>query len=234
MTNKNTRPHAITAVLLLLLPGSPVFAGGSTVDKVYAPYVQPLEKELEWRLTDADGKQKQRLGYGQSLSDRVFVEGYLIGEKTADKALRLQAYEVEALWQLTEQGQYSFDWGLVSEIEWQRDNDDWEVATGLITSRSWGRWEATSNLWLKYEWQENGSKEFETALALQGRYRLASWFEPAIEFYAGENTRALGPVAMGDVRLQPGKKLHWEIGALTGLDSHTADITWRSLLELEF
>lgn len=232
MKNKNL-PH-YCLLTLLWLPSSLVLADGSAVDKIYAPYVQPLEKEMEWRMIDSDGKQKQRLGYGQSVTDRLFVEAYLIGEDTADNELRLQSYELEALWQLTEQGEYSFDWGLITEYEWQRDNDDWEFATGLITSRAWGNWVATSNLWLKYEWQERGNKEFETALALQGRYRLVSWFEPALEFYAGENTRAIGPVAVGDVRLQPGKKLHWEVGALTGLNSKTADITWRALLEFEF
>ncbi|MDT8310665.1 MAG: hypothetical protein RQ732_04390 [Methylophaga sp.] len=222
------------AILAMLIHSALVFADGSAVDKVYAPYVQPLEKELEWRLRDADGIQKQRLGYGQSVTDKLFVEAYLIGEDTGDNALRLEAYELEALWQLTEQGEYLFDWGLITEFEWQRDNGNWEAATGLITVRTWGRWVATSNLWLKYEWQADGNKEFETALALQGRYRLVSWFEPALEFYAGENTRALGPVATGDLRLQPGKKLHWELGALTGLNSQTADVTWRALLELEF
>lgn len=39
---------------------------------------------------------------------------------------------------------------------------------------------------------------------------------------------------MGDIRLQPGKKLHWEVGTLVGLDSKTADLTWRGLLEFEF
>ena len=219
---------------ILLMTSVSALADGSAVDKVYQPYVQPMERELEWRLTDADGEQTQRLGYGQSVNDRLFIEGYLIGEDEGNNELRLEAYELEALWQLTEQGEYNYDWGLITEFEWQRDSDDWEVATGLITSREWGRWVATSNLWLKYEWQEDGNKEFETALALQGRYRLASWFEPAVEFYAGEDTRALGPVALGDIRLQPGQKLHWELGALTGLNSKTADITWRAALELEF
>jgi hypothetical protein len=232
MKNKHLWQPAVMAVMFLSC--GVAFADGSAVDKVYAPYVQPLEKELEWRLTDADGVQKQRLGYGQSVTDKLFVEAYLIGEDTADNELRLEAYELEALWQLTEQGEYPFDWGVIAEFEWQRDNGDWEAATALITSRTWGRWVATSNLWVKYEWQADGDKEFETALALQGRYRLVSWFEPALEFYAGENTRAFGPVAMGDLRLQPGKKLHWELGVLTGLNSQTADVTWRALLELEF
>ncbi len=234
MRIKNKKFSHYYLILLLWLPSSLVFADGSAVDKIYAPYVQPLERELEWRMVDPDGRQKQRLGYGQSVTDRLFVEAYLIGDETADNELRLQSYELEALWQLTEQGEYSFDWGLITEYEWQRDNDDWEAAASLITSRAWGSWIATSNLWLKYEWQERGNKEFETAFTLQGRYRLASWFEPAVEFYAGENTRAIGPVAMGDLRLQPGKKLHWEVGALTGLNSKTADITWRALLAFEF
>ncbi|HSG92521.1 MAG TPA: hypothetical protein VK999_02325, partial [Methylotenera sp.] len=156
MINKRLIQYAMLSALLLL--GSSVMADGSAVDKVYAPYVQPLEKELEWRLIDADGEQKQRLGYGQSVTDRLFVEAYLIGEDTADNELRLQSYELEALWQLTEQGEYSFDWGLITEYEWQRDNDDWEVAAGLITSRAWGNWVATSNLWLKYESPERGNK----------------------------------------------------------------------------
>lgn len=142
-------------LIFFLLASANAIADSSSVDRVYAPYVQPLEKELEWRLTDADGQQTQRLGYGQSVTDRLFVEAYLIGADTTDNELRLEAYEVEALWQLTEQGEYSFDWGLITEYEWQRDNDDWELATSLITSKSWGRWVATSNLWLKYEWQED-------------------------------------------------------------------------------
>ena len=60
-------------------------------------------------MTDSDGKQVQRLGIGKSLTDRLFIEGYLIGEDNQNNDFRLQAFEVEALWQLTEQGEYDID-----------------------------------------------------------------------------------------------------------------------------
>jgi hypothetical protein len=185
-------------------------------------------------MTDSDGKQVQRLGIGKSLSDRLFIEGYLIGEDNQNNDLRLQAFEIEALWQLTEQGEYSIDWGLITELERQRDDNNWEVSAGLIGLKEWGRWVATTNLWLKYEWGQTQESEFETALSLQTRYRLSRYFEPAMEFYAGEDTRALGPVFLGDISISPGKKLHWEVGVLTGLSSKTADTNWRALLEYEF
>jgi len=110
-------------------------ADGNPVDKVYAPYVQPLEREIEWRMTDSDGQQFQRLGVGKSLTDRLFIEGYLIGEDNQNNDFRLQAYEIEALWQLTEQGEYGIDWGLITELERQRDDNNWEAAAGLIAKK---------------------------------------------------------------------------------------------------
>ena len=44
-----------------------VHADGLAIDKVYHPYVQPLEREVELRMTSADGEQKYRFGVGKSL-----------------------------------------------------------------------------------------------------------------------------------------------------------------------
>ena len=227
-------PLCRTAGLLTGLLPIFSYADGNPVDKVYAPYVQALEREIEWRMTDSDGRQVQRLGLGKSVNDRLFIEGYLIGEDNQNNEFRLQAFEVEALWQLTEQGEYAMDWGLITELERQRDENNWEAAAGLIALKEWGRWVATSNFWLKYEWGETHESELETALSLQTRYRLSPYFEPAMEFYAGEDSRAIGPVFLGDISLSPGKNLHWEVGVLTGLSSKTADTNWRALLEYEF
>lgn len=129
----------LTAVSLF---SSTSFADGNPVDKVYAPYVQPLEREIEWRMTDSDGRQIQRLGFGKSVNDRLFIEAYLIAEDNQHNDLRLEAFEVEALWQLTEQGEYAVDWGLITELERQRDENNWEIATGLIALKEWGKWVA--------------------------------------------------------------------------------------------
>ncbi|MEX2129872.1 MAG: hypothetical protein WD772_00170, partial [Pseudohongiellaceae bacterium] len=58
------------------------------IDKIYHPYVQPLEREFEYRSiyqTDSDPGEddilRQRFGFGRSVSERIFVEAYLIGIK---------------------------------------------------------------------------------------------------------------------------------------------------------
>lgn len=218
--------------LSLLLP-TMVMADNLAIDKVYHPYVQAMEKEVEWRLVAADGDHLQRLGIGRTLTDRIFVEGYLIAAEEGD-TFRLQGYELETRLQLTEQGEYAIDWGLLLELEKAHEEDEYELATALLMEKQWGRWVGAANLWLEYEWGDAVKDEFETATALQARYRLSPEFEPAVEFYGGENTRALGPVAMGDIRFAAGKKLHWETGVLLGLSKKTPDATLRVLAESEF
>lgn len=222
----------VTAISLSLFP---LIAGADNlaIDKVYHPYVQPLEREIEWRMVAAEGDYLQRLGIGRSLNDSVFVEGYLLAAEEGD-TFRLEGYELETRLQLTEQGEYAIDWGLLVELEKAHQENEWELASALLLEKQWGRWVGAANLWLEYEWGDEVKDEFETAIALQGRYRHSPEFEPAIEFYGGENTRALGPVMMGDMRFGPGKKLHWETGVLFGLSNKTPDAALRLLAEYEF
>jgi hypothetical protein len=223
------RPYLILSILPSL-----VLADESAIDKVYHPYVQPLEREVEWRMISADSEQLHRFGIGKSFSDRLFIEGYLIAEDNKEGNFSLTAYELEAKYQLTEQGEYAVDWGVIMEIEKEKDEDSWEVAGGVLMEKEWGRWVGAVNFWGIYEWGDNKDDEIESVLALQARYRYSRFLEPAIEFYSGEETRGLGPVLMGDVRMGTGKKLHWEAGAIIGLDSKTPDNTWRLLTEFEF
>jgi len=127
------KSEAVLRLLLLCLlffSQGAVIAGGSVIDKVYRPYVQPEEREIEFRSiiennSDADEGDERiyRLGYGQSFSDRWFGEVYLIGAENDDKGFRLEAYELEALWQMTEQGEFSADWGMLFELEKEHSED---------------------------------------------------------------------------------------------------------------
>lgn len=222
----------LTTMALCIFPVV-IQADGLAIDKVYHPYVQAMEKEVEWRMVAADGDHLQRLGIGTALTDRLFVEGYLLAQEQGD-TFRLEGYELETRLQLSEQGEYAVDWGMLVELEKAHQEDAYELATALLMEKQWGRWVGTANLWLEYEWGDEVKDEVETAAALQARYRLSPKFEPAIEFYGGENTRALGPVAMGDIRFAAGKKLHWETGVLVGLSKKTPDATLRLLAEFEF
>lgn len=221
---------------LLLISVLPclAWADSSAIDKVYHPYVQPLEREIEWRMISADREQKHRLGLGASFSDRVFIEAYFIANDEKHGDFSLEAHEIEVKWQLTEQGEYSADWSVIVELEKQQSIDAWELAAGILMEKEWGEWIGTANLWGIYEWGDDQADEVESVLALQARYRYSRFIEPAIEFYSGEKTRGIGPVFMGDVRMGRGKKLHWEVGSIIGLDSKTPDNTWRLLMEFEF
>lgn len=216
-------------------------ADGAVVDKIYHPYVDALEQEIEYRLLWQDEQpgaddrtQLHRLSYGRALGERWFGEFYLIGERSENEHFSLEAYEIELKWQLSEQGEYAVDWGLLFELEKEADENIWEFSTGLLLEKEWGRWSTTANLLVTHEWGHDIEDETETALGLQLRKRWARHFEPALEFYAGEDTRALGPVLLGDLTLGIRRSLHWEIGLLFGLDQDSPDHSLRLLLEFEW
>jgi len=213
-------------------------ADGIVVDRVYDPYVQPLESEFEWRSVhqshDVKDLQKHMLGIGRSFSDRWEAEVYAAWTQGNGDDLRLDLFEVEAKWQLTEQGEYAFDWGAVFGIERKVDSDITAATATLISAKDFGRWTAVGNLTLAYEEGTGVTDEFETALHLQARYRFREQFEPGIELHAGQNTSVLGPAFTGIVRFSPGRKLRWEAGLFWALDDESPARVARLNLEYEF
>ncbi|HEY7776297.1 MAG TPA: hypothetical protein VIC02_07125, partial [Kineobactrum sp.] len=137
-------------------------------------------------------------------------------------------------WQLSEQGEFALDYGLLFELEKSRQEDAWEYSTSLLLERELGRFSTTANLGVIYEWGEDISDELETSMALQGRYRYSPLLEPALELYMGEDTLGVGPVVMGMARMGVRRALRWEAGVIWGLDNSTADYTLRGVLEYEF
>ncbi len=225
---------------------SSAFADGSFIDKVYHPYVQPHEREIElrWNIQqdsanddDArlrDNAQSYRLAYGQSINERWFGEVYLVGKNNRQQDFKVSAVELEALWQLTEQGEYQQDWGMLFEVEHEWDNNVSEVSSALLIEQQWQKWVATINLYLIYEWGNSINDEFETALAAQGKYRYSRHLEPAIELYSSDNSKGIGPVLLGDFKLGNRQRIRWEAGVILGLDDKTAEQTYKFIVEYEF
>ena len=238
MKQKQTR---FLILSLLVLWSGQSLADGIVIDKIYHPYVQPLEQELEWRMIYQDEQPSAednlwlyQLAYGRSLNDRWFVEAYIVGEKSDETSFGIEAYELEAKWQLTEQGEFWADFGLLFELEKEANEDVWEFATALLVEKEWGKWSGAANFYVINEWGSDIKNELETRLNLQARYRYSQAFEPAIEFYSGEDTRGLGPAFMGQVKIGNKQRLRWEVGAIFGLDSTSPNRTLRFLLEFEF
>lgn len=211
------------------------------VGSVNDPYVQAMEREVELRTifqTDdratEDNILRQRISYGFSLNDRVFLEAYAIGTRLPDQSFELEGYEIETKIQLTEQGEYNTDWGVIFEYERQISESIAELATVLVASRQWGDWVGTLNLGLEYEFGSNIQDELDRFASVQWRYRYREAFEPGIEFYADEFTRGIGPVLTGVIRGSGKNKWHWEAGLIAPLNDTTPDQSFRFLLEWEF
>ena len=134
-------------------------ADGSVIDKVYHPYDDAMEKEIEFRslfqnlpTTNPLPVHVQQLSLGSAWGQSLFGEAKLIGSKTQQNGFELSALEFELKWQLTEQGEYSADWGLVFELEHGVEQDLDELSVGLLLEKEFGRWSATANLFAIQEW----------------------------------------------------------------------------------
>lgn len=217
------------------------FAAGN-VDKVYDPYVQPLEKEIEYRAlgfkySDPDASlQRHKLGLGYSPIEAWFVEAYLIGEGESSGSLDLEAVEVEAKFQMTEQGEYDSDWGLIFEIEHELDPDFWEIATGILVTKDSGQFTHTGNFKLAIEWGNDIESDVELEAVFQSRFRWSRYFEPGVEYFIDDNERSLGLIIQGNVRSFGAQrnKLFWNLGWFAGLNDETPDQSLRIMFEFEY
>lgn len=214
-------------------------ADGSSVGQIYAPYVQPLEKEIEFvavydersRGALIPASHWGKVGYGTALWDYFYTEVALTQTIAEDDTYT--TIELEGIWQLTEQGEYDSDWGLLFELETSFDRSANEFTLGLINSRDWGRWTVLANATAALEWGDDIRDEFETALAIQTRYRANQAFEPTIELFVGQDTLCLGPGLTGIIKLDGPEQLRWNTAILAGLDSNT-DFSFKLEFEYEF
>ncbi len=129
---------------------------------------------------------------------------------------------------MTEQREYSAD-GVLKE-----EGDEWEASSVLLIEREWGRFVGTANLAAIYEWRDDIDDELESKLALQIRYHHSPRFEPAIEYFSGEDYQGIGPLIMGREILGPAKRLRWELGAIFAINNDSPDLTIKTSLEYEF
>lgn len=212
------------------------------VDKVYSPLVELGELELEMRgnyvLDDDDdrnGAQKTKLAIGYGITSRIFIEGYLDFEKPGNGSYELEAYEVEAKFQLSEQGQYFVDLGLLTELEKVREADEWEFKVGPLFQKPFGNWMATANVLVETKFGSDvvEKNEWELLGRAQLRYLSSPRFEPGVEYYGDEGTQALGPAVYGLINFE-NSKVKWQAGWMIGLDSATDDHTIRWQFEWEF
>jgi len=209
------------------------------VDKVYHPYVEQGTYEFETRLISlldselAANFSVYRFGFGKDFADDLFVEFYLIGARDSSQNFEIEAYEIEALYQFTEQGEYWVDFGLLFEIERERESKEWEGNIGFLFEKEFGRWSAALNIQNKYVYEDDKEHGWDVSQALQWRYRYSPDIEPGVELYSDSHNLFVGPVILGQVKLDE-SKLNWEVGIVTDLNHSTNESILRALIEYEF
>ncbi|MBT7580991.1 MAG: hypothetical protein HN573_03030 [Candidatus Marinimicrobia bacterium] len=225
-------------VSILMAPFSITESSG-VMEKVYHPYVIPLEKEIEWGFNFIDDPKKTKhlnqmhtIGMGYSLNESNYIEFNVGGIKYPNLNIDFNNYEIEFKHQLTEQGEYSSDWGLLVELERNTEQKKWEIATTTINEKEFGKYSLTNNFSIIYE-NSPLKTEFETYFGSQLRYRYKEYLEPGIELHMGEGIRGIGPLFRGIYRLNK-SKLKWEIAFIHGFSSKGDDQTIKAQIEWEF
>lgn len=244
MINKGLVSLQLAAFLMMAFYLSTVQADGSTIGKIYTPYVDQLGTEIEWEFRDSfltreANQRSYRLGIGSSITETIYGEISLLAEQgdyhgNGNQDLEVEGYELELKWQLSEQGEYAADYGVMFELERESDIDTWEAATTLLVSKEFGRWTGTANAALIYESIKNLHSEWETSLALQTKYRLRESFEPALEYFKSDQSSGIGPVITGLFRVGIAKKVRWELGVIWELADSPIDKSIKAGLEFDF
>ena len=243
--------RTITALCAALLAALP-FASRAAPFKVYSPTVQRGVTEVEYRgyvdsdhRSELDKSQQQRFSVGYGFTDFWFSELYTVYEKDASAPLKNQAIEWENLFQLTPQGKYPVDFGVLTEFEFAtRSGDPNEFSLAPIFESELGRrLVATANFF--FERQFGGTeREPGTTFAYAGRlrYRLNRYFDPALEVFGepGEighfgawdrQEHWAGPAFYGETRLGRGA-LEYSAALLFSTSQAASDR--RAVLRLEY
>ncbi len=247
-------PHAVTAlgaaaiatVLATSMPGD----AEAAPFKVYSPNVVKGENEIEYRGfrdfdddSSSDGTEKHNFGVGRGFTDFWFSEIYTVYEKAPGGSYEHDAIEWENRFQLTEQGKYWADFGLLIEYEATRHGNPDELVIAPIIEKTFDRWVGTVNLFFETEVGNGRSSGTKFEYAARLKYLLNPRFEPAIEAFGepgkfnhfgsfNEQEHWAGPAFYGSVGLGGTRKLVYSAAYLFGETSVSSDN--RAILRLEY
>lgn len=218
--------------------------------KVYSPIVEGGETEIEFRGHHdfdgngaIDGGEKWKFTVGHGFTNRWFSEAVFEWEKAPGAQREFAAVEWENVIQLTEQGRYWADWGVLAEYASERGSGPDKIELGALMAKEFGRRLMNLNLIFEKEVGSGASSDVEVEYAWDYRWRGNPKFEFGLQGYGelGElgdfefdSEHLVGPAFYGKI---PGKnRTAWKYDAalLLGLTDQSPDATLRFQVEFEF
>ncbi|HET7569863.1 MAG TPA: hypothetical protein VFK96_04670 [Gammaproteobacteria bacterium] len=221
---------------------------------IYSPHVELGETEVEARgyfnqdnLPGVDGTGAFKFAIGHSFTSFWASELYLGEfEREASGNTHLESVEWENRFQLTPQGKYWADFGLLAEFEFATEGGHPnELKIGPLIEKSFGRTVATVNLYLERKVGAYADSGTEFGYAARVRYRLNPYFEPAIEAYGspgefgdflpkGEQRHQIGPGFYGQAYVgSGGQKIKYSAAALYGI-TDVGSPNWTFVVRMEY
>jgi len=242
-------PALLPALLLALgVAGRSTDARADHV--VYSPLVEEGEKAIEIRGhydfdgdKSLDGGQAYKAEFEWAPTSWWRTELLVKVEREPGESLDATEIASENIFQLTDQGKYWMDFGLLAEFVYSlEDGGANALEIGLLGQKDFGRNEVRLNMIFEQALESGADLEME--YRWQYRYRLDERFEPGIEMYGGlgewgemgsfdDHEQQLGPAMFGKFRTSDGA-IKYELGLLFGLTDETPDTTVRFVIEYEF
>ncbi len=251
-TKRSFNRNALSACTqLILLMGSlaAVDAHAGPNAKVYAPYVEYGETELELagggEYDDGEkGKQRYSLALGHGVTQYWFTEAFAKFEKQPGRAEQLKGYGWENIFQLAEQGEYWVDPALYLEYFFADSGVD-KAEAKLLLGKDIGMTTNLLNLIFEREVGAGAGHEVEFEYAWETRWRASPSFEYGFQAFGSfgelgdlsglsKQEHRIGPAVFGQVKLSNTTKFKYDTALTVGLTDATPDYTWRFNVEYEF
>lgn len=232
----------------LLLLSVLVAAGAARADDdfiVYSPYVTEGQTEIEFRTHqqfDADPSLSDERAYlfalAHSFTSWWHAEVYLGSyEREAGGPNRLQGYEFENIFQLTEQGKYWADLGFIASYGYNKapgDND--VVEFGPLFEKRSGPWDQRLNFVWEKQIGALAERHYEFRGSYAASYQFSSLLKPGVEAYyrPDDDARQLGPALDGEIATAGGNEFEYHLAYLFGVNKGAPNRTLALRLEYEF
>lgn len=248
--------RVLVSSALNLLVGILLFANSDPAEashKVYSPYVDEGEVELEMRThttfdSDASKNSNEKMKFEAGYGVTSYWSTAIVAEVADDASHqhRYQATAWENIFQLTEPGEYWVDVGAYLEYEvGQQAGSNDEIEGKLLLEKMVGRYVHTVNLILNRELGSNAANATNFEYAWRTKYLLSKAIEPGIEIYgvmgelghslpASQQDHRIGPVISGELPVHQRKgKWKYELGYLFGVSDAAPNGTLKLNLEYE-
>ena len=213
---------------------------------VYSPYVTEGQSEVEFRGHQQydgsdpalDGERAYVVSLAHAFTSWWQPEIYLGRyERALGSPNTFEGYEFENIFQLSTQGQYWADLGLLASYEYNSlPGEPGVLEFGPLFEKRSGRIDQRLNFIWEKELGGGASRhyEFRTSYALS--YRVNALLQPGFEAYyrPDDDSHQIGPALNGEIASAAGNEFEYHVAYLIGLNQGAADRTLAIRLEYEF